>query len=87
MASSGVLVVQVRKCGCRFGEKCSYAHRQVDEEPTKKSTKNGDRSAVAIFEDYTIIPLRISRYGSAEVYNVFTEGLKHTEANPMCSVH
>ena len=22
--------------GCRFGEKCSYAHRQVDEQPSKK---------------------------------------------------
>ena len=23
------------KSGCRFGEKCSYAHRQVDEQPRK----------------------------------------------------
>ena len=23
--------------GCRFGEKCSYAHRQVDEQPSKRS--------------------------------------------------
>ena len=23
------------KSGCRFGEKCSYAHRQVDEQPVK----------------------------------------------------
>ena len=22
--------------GCRFWEKCSYAHRQVDEQPSKK---------------------------------------------------
>ena len=28
--------------GCRFGEKCSYAHRQVDEQPSKRSKKNGD---------------------------------------------
>ena len=33
--------------GCKFGEKCSCAHRQVDEEPSKKSQKNGDKSAVA----------------------------------------
>ena len=33
--------------GCRFGEKCSYAHRQVDEQPSKKVQKNGDKSAVA----------------------------------------
>ena len=34
--------------GCRFGEKCSYAHRQVDEQPSERSKKNGDKSAVAI---------------------------------------
>ena len=27
------------KSGCRFGEKCSYTHRQVDEQPTKRSKK------------------------------------------------
>ena len=26
-----------------FGEKCSYAHRQVDEQPTKRSKKNDDK--------------------------------------------
>ena len=36
--------------GCRFGEKCSYAHRQVEEQPSKKSTKNGDKSAVAMLK-------------------------------------
>ena len=35
---------------CRFGEKCSYAHRQVDEQPTKRSKKNDDKSAVAILK-------------------------------------
>ena len=34
--------------GCRIGEKCSYAHRQVDEQPTKRSKKNDDKSAVAL---------------------------------------
>ena len=27
------------KSGCRFGEKCSYAHRQVDEQLYKRSKK------------------------------------------------
>ena len=36
--------------GCRFVEKCSYAHRQVDEQPTKRSKKNDDKSAVAILK-------------------------------------
>ena len=38
------------KSGCRFGEKCSYAHRQVDEQPTKRSKKNDDKSAVAVLK-------------------------------------
>ena len=35
--------------GCKFVEKCSYAHRQVDERPSKRS-KNGDKSAVAVLK-------------------------------------
>ena len=38
------------KSGCRFGEKCSYAHRQVDEQPSKRSKKNDDKSAVALLK-------------------------------------
>ena len=30
-----------------LGEKCSFAHRQVDEQPTKRSKKNDGKSAVA----------------------------------------
>ena len=38
------------KGGCRFGEKCSYAHRQVDEQPTERSKKKDDKSAVAMLK-------------------------------------
>ena len=38
------------KSGCRFGAKCSCAHRQVDEQPTKRSKKNDDKSAVAFLK-------------------------------------
>ena len=31
-------------------EKCSYAHRQVDEQPTKRSETNDDKSAVAMLK-------------------------------------
>ena len=37
--------------GCKFEEKCSYAHRQVDEQPCKKCKKNGDKIAVAILKN------------------------------------
>ena len=43
------LFYKTKSC-CRFGEKCSFAHRQVDEQPTKRSTKNDDKSAVAILK-------------------------------------
>ena len=36
--------------GCRCGERCSYAHRQVEEQPSKWSKKNGDKSAVAMLK-------------------------------------
>ena len=37
--------------GCRFGEKCYYAHRQVDEQPSKRSKRNGDKGAVAMLKN------------------------------------
>ena len=40
------------KSGCRFGEKCSCAHRQVDEQPRKRSKKDGDKSAVAMLKKH-----------------------------------
>ena len=42
------------KSGCRFEEKCSYAHRQVDEQPSKRSKKNDDKSAVAILKKHEL---------------------------------
>ena len=42
------------KSGCRFEEKLSYAHRQVDEQPSKRSKKNDDKSAVAMLKKYEL---------------------------------
>ena len=42
------------KSGCRFWEKCSYAHRQVDEQPSKRSKNNDDKSAVAMLKKYEL---------------------------------
>ena len=33
-----------------FGEKCSFAHRQVDEQPSKRSKKTDDKSAVVMLK-------------------------------------
>ena len=35
-------------------EKCSYAHRQVDEQPSKRSKKNDDKRAVAMLKKYEL---------------------------------
>ena len=43
------LLYKTKNC-CRFGEKCSYAHRQVDQQPTERSKKNDDKSAVAMLK-------------------------------------
>ena len=32
------------------GEKCSCAHRQVDEQPSRRSKKNGDKNAVVVLK-------------------------------------
>ena len=37
--------------GCKFGEKCSFAHRQVGGHPKQKPKKDGDKSAVAVLKD------------------------------------
>ena len=39
------------KSGCKFGNKCSFPHRKVEEQPNKKPKKGGDKSAVAIVKD------------------------------------
>ena len=39
------------KSGCKLGEKCSYAHRQVDEQLSKRSKRNDDKSAVAMLKE------------------------------------
>ena len=76
-----------QKMDADLREKCSYAHCQVDEQPSNNSEKNGDKSAVVIGKITRRLVFRISRYGAAEFYNDFAEELKHIEANPMCSIH
>ena len=75
-----------QKMEADLGEKCSHAHRQVDEQPSKRSKKNGDKSAVAVLKNYSTIRSRIPRKGAA-VFIKFAEEFKHTEANSMCSIH
>ena len=40
---------------CKCGEKCSNAHRQVEEQPNKRSKKNDDKSAVAMLKKNAVM--------------------------------
>ena len=42
------------KSACRFGDKCSHAHRQVDEQPSSRFKTNGDKSADAMLKKYDL---------------------------------
>ena len=46
-------------------EKCSYAHRHVDEQPCKRSKKNGGKSAVAMLKKHDLY----DRTGRPVVYD------------------
>ena len=70
------------KSGCRFSDKCSCSHRQVDEQPNKGSKEWWQTCGVYV-ENYTTNGLRISKNAAAEVFIDFAEELKHTETNPM----
>ena len=67
--------------------KSAHMHTvRFDEQPTKRSKKNYDKSAVAM--------LKITRQLGCvfqdmepEVFIDIAEELKHTETNPMCSIH
>ena len=88
MASSRVLVLQVRKMDADLVKSAlMHTARLMNSLAKDLKRMNGDKSAVAYIENYTTIGLRISRYGAAEVYNDFAEELKHTEADPMYSIH
>ena len=49
MALSRLLVLQDQEW-LSVWEKCSFAHRQVDEQPTKRSKTNNDKSPVAMLK-------------------------------------
>ena len=49
------------KSGCRFGEKCSFAHRQVDRQPTKRSEKKCWRKEIAMKENLSPMNVTIDR--------------------------
>ena len=41
--------------GCTFGDKCSFPHWKVEEQPSEKPKKGGDKSAVATVKDVRLL--------------------------------
>ena len=72
--------------GCRSGESALMCTARLTNSPAR-SLKRMVTKCSGKIEEYTTIELRISRYGFAEVFIDFAEELKHTETNPMCSIH
>ena len=69
------------KSGCIFGEKCSYAHRQVDEQPGKRSQKNDDESVVAMLKKHGLYTIE----RGDPLFAVTHVARKATEK--LCAVH
>ena len=51
---SGTRMLLQDKEWLQIWEKCSYAHRQVDDQLSKRSTENDDISAVAMLKKYNV---------------------------------
>ena len=73
--------------GCRFGEKSSCAHRQVDEQPCKRTKNNDDKSAVAMLKITRQLGCVCQEMEPPKCSSILRKELKHTEANPMVSIH
>ena len=76
--------------GCKFGDKCAFAHRRVEEQPSKRSKRSGDKSAVVLQDietprsssilrksSTTTKPIRGVRFSTAVLHNA-----KLREHNP-----
>ena len=88
---------------CRIGEKCSYAHRQVDEQPSKKVQKECWQKCSGYVEKEWAAPknretcfgrllimyttIGLRIPGCGAAEVYFTEELRHTETDPMCKIH
>ena len=53
--------------GCKFGNKCSFPHRKVEGQPSKKPKKGGDKNAVAFFERCATVGLCTSGHRAARI--------------------
>ena len=72
---------------CKFGNKCSFPHRKVEEQPHKKPKEGCDKSAVAFFERCATVGLCIPRHRDARIFIDLTEGHKSLGTNSTSTIH
>ena len=73
--------------GCKFGDKCAFAHRRVEEQPSKRSKRSDEKKCSCSTGRDKEFGLCISGRGAAKIIVDFTEELNHAKTNPMCSIH
>ena len=73
--------------GCRFGEKCFCAHRQVDEQLSKRATKNGDKSAVAMLKSTRQLGCVFQDMEPPKSSSILGKSSNIQQTNPMCKIH
>ena len=73
--------------GCQFGDKCSFAHRQVEGQPHKKPKKGDDKSAVAIVKSVRQLSCVSQDIEAPKSSPIFTEEHKSLGTNSTSTFH
>ena len=76
-----------QKMDASLGISASTLTARLTNSLARSLKKEWSQNCSGYIEEYTTIGLRTSGYGAAEVFIDFAEELKHTKANPMCSIH
>ena len=61
---------------CKFGNKCSFPHRKVEDQPNKKPKQSGDRSAVATVKDVRQLGCVLQDTEPPEYSSILRKGTK-----------
>ena len=70
--------------GCKFGNKWSFPHRKVEEQPNKKPKKGGDKNAVATAKDVRQLGRVLQ---DTAIFIHITEGHKSLGTSSTSTIH
>ena len=72
--------------GCNFGTDCSFPHWKVEEQPSKRTRKGGDKRAVATVKDVRL-GCESQDVEPASIFSDFTEGHKIFATSSTSTIH